>query len=124
MNSGLVTVLKSDALSAGWNGKRAVIRKRMRMLRKAGENMVEMNANPNFLRRFFGCKPISLKEAIREEYVTRYGSESLPIEAPWTYAAGGFLQDAKKLIFACQVCTEDTLQVSIEYAAMIREWKS
>lgn len=123
----LVAVKTSDIRAAAWNAKRAVIRRRMHLLREAATESLCASRVAGFIRRILHLPP----PAPVEERMVRarmrflwhdYDTFGIPTEG-YRIAAWGTLATANELIRACNASCSDTIMLDVSDAAFVAKWR-
>ncbi|WP_297047274.1 hypothetical protein [uncultured Desulfovibrio sp.] len=123
----LVAIRTADVRAAAWNARRAVIRRRMHLLRKEAMESFYVSRVSGFIRRILHLPPPAPVEEreVRERMRSLWHTEGTISDtlASYRIAGWGTLGTANKLIRACDISCNDTIMLDVSDAAFVAKWR-
>ncbi len=123
----LVAIRTADVRAAAWNARRAVIRRRMHLLRKEAMESFYVSRVSGFIRRILHLPPPAPVEEreVRERMRSLWHTEGTISDtlASYRIAGWGTLGTANKLIRACDISCIDTIMLDVSDAAFVAKWR-
>lgn len=122
----MVAIRTADVRAAAWNARRAVIRRRMHLLREEAMESFYVSRVSGFIRRILHLPPLAPVEEreVRERMRSLWHADGTisDTRASYRIAACGTLGTANKLIRACNISCNDIIMLDVSDAAFVAEW--